>query len=247
MSFYSEYPEYVSVAEKKLRALKTIEKLRKKNPNIAPITLTGTKLVRTWWGKAWNDNLVSYSDYANRIDRGRSYVRHGAVLDLQLTQGQVQALVQGSETKPYKVELLIQPISKEVWAAIIKDCTGKMNSLQELIEGKFPKALADLFKLKGIGLFPAPKEIVLKCSCPDSAKMCKHVAAVLFGVGARLDDNPGLFFELRNVNITDLITETTKQQSQSLLEKSKVKSRRVIADGDMSSIFGIDLDTDADK
>jgi uncharacterized Zn finger protein len=245
MAFYGGgFPEYVPVAERKARAQKSVEKLRKTNPDLAPVVLTGTKLVSTWWGKSWTDNLTHYSDYSNRIARGRSYIRHGAVLDLQLTPGKVHALVQGSDTKPYQVELSIKPLSKAAWAAIVKACTGKLNSLQELLEGNFPAALADLFQLKGKGLFPGSRDITLHCSCPDSARMCKHVAAVLFGIGVRLDDDPGLFFQLRQVNVAELITETTREQSQNLLNKSKVKSRRVIADADMSSLFGIDLETD---
>ena len=127
------------------------------------------------------------------------------------------------------------------------NCAGKIDSLQELIAGKFPKALSELFTAKGKGLFPIPKEISLKCSCPDSAKMCKHVAAVLYGVGARLDDDPGLFFVLRNVKIEALISETISKKAETLLEKSKVKSRRVLEDPDISGMFGIELETGVKK
>lgn len=236
------YPRYVSVAEKRKKSQRSLEKLKKSNPDISPVVITGRKLTRTWWGKSWNDNLESYSDYSNRIGRGRTYVRNGAVLDLKMTQGKISALVQGSTSKPYQVTITIQPLSKDVWEAITKDCAGKIDSLHELIEGKFPKALSDLFTTKGKGLFPAPKEIILNCSCPDWANMCKHVAAVLYGVGARLDDDPALFFVLRNVNIEELISETINKKSQSLLEKSKAKSRRVIDETDISGMFGIELE-----
>ena len=247
MSFYSSYPEYIPVAEKRKQAQKSVEKLRKKNPDISPVIITGSKLSRTWWGKSWNDNLESYSDYSNRIGRGRSYVRHGAVLDLKMTQGKISALVQGSEAKPYQVNIIIQSLSKDIWETLTNNCAGKIDSLQELIAGKFPKALSELFTAKGKGLFPIPKEISLKCSCPDSAKMCKHVAAVLYGVGARLDDDPGLFFVLRNVKIEALISETISKKAETLLEKSKVKSRRVLEDPDISGMFGIELETGVKK
>ncbi|MFZ3172641.1 MAG: SWIM zinc finger family protein [Carboxydocellales bacterium] len=244
MAYYNGFPEYVPVAEKKQQAQKSIEKLKKKNPDIAPVIISGRKLARTWWGKSWNDNLERYSDYANRIGRGRSYVRHGAVLDLQITPGNISALVQGSGRKPYQVNITIQPLLKGVWEAITQACAGKIDSLPELIEGKFPKALAELFMVQGKGLFPAPKEISMKCSCPDWANMCKHVAAVLYGVGARLDENPELFFVLRNVKIEDLISETINQKSRTLLEKSNTKSGRVIDDTDISSMFGIELEAE---
>ena len=242
MSYYSDYKEYVSVAEKKEKILKSREKLKKKNPDIAPVIISGRKLARTWWGIAWNDNLESYSDYANRIGRGRSYVRNGAVLDLQITHGNIRALVQGTRKKPYQVDIAIQPLAKDTWEAITKACEGKIDSLQELIEGKFPKALSELFTVRGKGLFPAPGEISLNCSCPDWAYMCKHVAAVLYGIGARLDDNLELFFILRNVKIDVLISAAINQKSQTLLEKANTKSHRILDDTDISSMFGIDME-----
>jgi uncharacterized Zn finger protein len=243
MAYYDYgFPKYVSVAEKRMKAQKSVEKLRKKNPDISPVVLTGTKLTRTWWGKSWNDNLERYADYANRIGRGRSYVRHGAVLDLKLTEGNIGALVQGSAAKPYQVNISIKPLSKDIWAVLTKECAGKIDSLQELLDGKFPKALRELFTTQGKGLFPAPKEITLNCSCPDSARMCKHVAAALYGVGTRLDDDPGLFFTLRKVNIQELISKTVSKKAQTLLDKSKVKSRRVIEDTDIAEMFGIEMD-----
>lgn len=247
MSYRDESFEYVSAADKRKKAQKSTEKLKKKNPDISPVIITGTKIAKTWWGKSWNDNLERYSDYENRIGRGRSYVRNGAVLDLKITSGNISALVQGSRSKPYQVNITIKPLQKEVWEAITKDCTGKIDSLQELLEGKFPKALADLFTAKGKGLFPSPKEITLNCSCPDWANMCKHVAAVLYGVGARLDDDPGLFFVLRNVNIEELVSEAINKKSQSMLEKSGAKSRRVIDEVDISSLFGIEVETGGEK
>ncbi|MFZ5967527.1 MAG: SWIM zinc finger family protein [Bacillota bacterium] len=244
MSYYEGFPGYISAAEKRKKAQESVEKLKKKNPDISPVIITGRKIAKTWWGKAWNDNLESYSDYSNRIGRGRSYVRNGAVLDIKIVEGHITALVQGSRSKPYNVNVTIDPLPKTVWEEIVKDCMGKIESLQELLEGKFPKALSELFTAKGKGLFPAPKEITLACSCPDWANMCKHVAAVLYGVGAKLDERPALFFVLRNINMEDIISETIKQKSQTLLEKSKTKSRRMIDETDISSVFGIDIETE---
>ena len=244
MAYDSGFPEYIPVAEKRRQAQKSIEKLKKKDPDISPVIIQGSKLTRTWWGKSWNANLESYSDYSNRIGRGRSYVRHGAVLDLKMTQGKITALVQGSSSKPYQVTIDIQSLPKNIWEALTNDCAGKIDSIQELIYGKFPKALSELFTAKGKGLFPAPEEISLKCSCPDYATMCKHVAAVLYGIGTRLDDYPSLFFALRDVKIEDLISETISKKAQTLLEKSKVKSRRVIEQSDISGMFGIELETE---
>ena len=245
MSYDDGYPTYESVAEKRVKAQRAIEKLKKKNPDIAPIAIEGRTLARTWWGKAWNANLERYSDYANRIVRGRSYVRHGAVLDLKITSGKIVALVQGSRSTPYKVDIAIQPLDRTAWESITKSCEGKIDSLQELLEGKFPKALAEFFTEKGTGLFPTPKQISLSCSCPDYANMCKHVAAVLYGVGARLDESPALFFVLRDVNVDELVSKAIVEKSEALLKKSGRKSSRVLESDDISAVFGIEIDSDA--
>lgn len=244
MSYYG-FPEYVSVADKKAKAMKTLEKMRKKDPDIAPVIIEGRKLASTWWGKAWNDNLESYSDYENRIGRGRSYVRHGSVLDLRIAAGKITALVQGSMTKPYSIDIVINPLDKSTWETVTKECEGKIDSLQELISGKFPKALSEMFTAHSKGLFPAPKEIRLNCSCPDSARMCKHVAAALYGVGARLDENPALFFTLRNVNIDELVSKAIAQKTETLLKKSDRRSGRVMDEGDISAMFGIEMENDS--
>jgi uncharacterized Zn finger protein len=246
MGYYGDYggfPRYVSVAEKRARARRKLEQLKKKHPGIRPVTLEGNTLVRTWWGKAWNGNLGKYADYANRIGRGRSYVRHGAVLDLQIEPGQVNALVQGSQGSPYRVTIKIKPINVPVWKEIKTACAGQLASLQELLAGRFPKGLAELFTAKGSGLFPSPQEIDFHCSCPDYAYMCKHVAAVLYGIGTRLDEDPSLFFVLRKAKMDDLITQTVRDKSESLLKQAKKKTSRVIENADLSDVFGIEMES----
>jgi uncharacterized Zn finger protein len=205
------------------------------------VVIAGKKLADSWWGQAWNQNLESYADYANRIGRGRSYVRNGAVLDLKLERGSIKALVQGSVSKPYKVAIEISPLPGYLWERIKKTCEGKIESLPELLAGKFPKALGELFTAKGEGLFPAPREIRLSCSCPDWATMCKHVAAVLYGVGVRLDEDPALFFTLRGVRIEELISEAIRTKTQTLLNKAGTKSRRILEDIDVTKMFGVEM------
>jgi len=245
MGYYGGYgfPPYVSVAQKRARAQRKLEQLRKKHPGIRPVVIEGTALVRTWWGKAWNNNLGKYADYENRVGRGRSYVRHGAVLDLQIKPGQVSALVQGSQGSPYTVVIKIKPVSEPVWKQIKAACEGQLASLQELLEGRFPKGLMELFTAKDSGLFPSPKEIEFKCSCPDWAYMCKHVAAVLYGIGTRLDEDPSLFFVLRKVKMGDLVTQAVREKSEKLLKQAKKKTSRVIDDADLGDVFGIAMET----
>ena len=239
---YSEFPKYVSVAEKKARAAKKLKELSKKKSNMKPVALEGSALAHTWWGKAWNRNLEQYADYSNRIGRGRSYVRHGAVLDLQIEQGEVIALVQGSGRNPYSVSVKIRTLKKETWQRMKTACEGTLESFQELLAGNFPKALGEIFICKDSGMFPAPREIKFDCSCPDWADMCKHVAAVLYGVGVRLDEDPKLFFRLRDAGIDELIKQAVAGKVEKLLEKAGRKSGRIIEDKDIASVFGIDME-----
>ncbi|MEE4607028.1 MAG: SWIM zinc finger family protein [Desulfobacteraceae bacterium] len=243
---YWRFPRYVSVSEKRAKAERKLKQLKKKNPAIQPIVLEGTAIAKTWWGKSWNLNLERYADYSNRIGRGRSYVRHGAVLDLRISAGQVNSLVQGSGTKPYTVTIKIKGITKKIWKNMKAACAGKLDSLPELLSGKFPKTLGEVFTAQGRGLFPSPQEIDFDCSCPDWAYMCKHVAATLYGIGTRLDDDPGLFFQLRKVKIDDLIQQTLKDQSYKLLEKAEKMSSGKIAESDLSGMFGIDMEETID-
>ena len=242
MSFWS-FPRYVSVGEKQQRAKKKLEKLMKENKDIKPVRIEGTAIAKTWWGKAWNKNLEAYADYSNRIGRGRTYVRSGSVLDLQIQEGHVKALVQGSESDPYSIVIKIKSLEKSIWEEIKTFCAGKLDSLQELLLGKFPEALSEMFTARGKGLFPSPKEIDFDCSCPDIASMCKHVAATLYGVGARLDHEPNLFFLLRQIEIGDLISETIKDKTEELLTRAQKKSQRILEGQDLSSVFGIEMDS----
>jgi uncharacterized Zn finger protein len=239
------FPKYVSVAEKKAKAEKKIKQLKKKNPDISPVCVTGKKLAESWWGISWNKNLESYADYSNRIGRGRSYVRHSAVLDLKITPGKIISLVQGSFSKPYTIEIKIKKIKKPAWQNIIQKCQGKIDSLSAVLDGQLPKSMAGILTDKTAGIFPSPDEIEFDCSCPDWATMCKHIAATLYGVGVRLDQNPGLFFTLRGINMDDLVTQAIQKEVDQLIQKSKSKpekSKRIILEADLSSTFGIDFD-----
>ncbi len=242
MAYSKRWPRYVPVGEKKKKAEKKLKKLKKKHSHIQPVTINGQALANTWWGKAWNKNLKRYADYSNRIGRGRSYVRHGAVLDLSMDKGRIKAMVQGSVSTPYEVVIKIKKLPQKKWRAIKAGCKGRLDSLHELLEGKFPKALSEIFMAKGSGLFPAPNEISLSCDCPDWADMCKHVAAALYGAGVRLDEKPALFFTLRNIDMEGLKPETVKEKTGELLEKAGKKTGRVIDDSDLGGLFGIDME-----
>ena len=233
------YFEYVPVAKKKADAQKTIAKLRKKNPNISPVVIEGKKIATTWWGISWNKNLESYADYSNRIGRGSAYLKNGMVLDLQINAGTVSALVQGSRKTPYKIEIDIAGLSDSAWSKITSQCSNRINSIAELAEGKFPKEFEELFLCQDSGLFPSPEEIKLSCSCPDWADVCKHVAAVLYGIGARFDSDPLLFFKLRGIKFEELLKKSVEEKIDNMLKNADKKSSRIIEDADISALFGL--------
>jgi uncharacterized Zn finger protein len=235
MSFGFEWRPYVSVAARRLRAEREAGKLRKKGRVIAPVTIEGRKITTSFWGQSWCMNLERYSDFASRLPRGRSYVCNGLVIDLQIRKGEVTAIVSGSEL--YDVNVRIAPVTRPRWKAICRDCTGSIDSLVELLQGRLAKGVMDRVCREGDGLFPAPAEIKLSCSCPDWADMCKHVAAVLYGVGARLDEQPRLLFVLRGADETELIAGA----GQDVAPKSPIVGDNVLADGDVAALFGIEM------
>ena len=230
------FGRYVPVAERRAKAAREMAKLAKKGHPVSPVVIDGLKIARTFWGKAWCDNLERYSDYSNRLPRGRMYVRNGSVVDLQVAPGEVTAVVSGSEL--YRVAVKITPVPKARWTALCRDCGGAVDSLVELLQGRFSKAVMERICRQGTGLFPAPAEIHLACSCPDSARMCKHVAAVLYGIGARLDERPDLLFRLRQVDEGDLIASAG---SGLATDRRAPSTGRVLDDGDLSAIFGVEL------
>ncbi len=233
-----DFYEYIPVGQKKLNAQKQIEKLRKKNPDISPVIIEGSKIATKWWGISWNKNLENYADYSNRIDRGRSYVKNGFVIDLKIYPGIVEALVMGSSNTPYKVRVDIEVMSQRDWNRVVSACSNKISNLDELISGKFPIELQELFTMKN-GLFPSSSEIDFSCSCPDWASMCKHVSAVLFAIGAKFDEDPLLFFKLRGIDFEYLIKKSVDEKLKNMMKNSEQKSKRVIEDEDIDDIFGL--------
>lgn len=233
-----EWRPYVTVAQRRAKAHRHVQKLQKQGKNVHPIEVQGRKIARTFWGQAWCENLESYSDFANRLPRGRTYVRNGSVVDLQIAPGQVEGIVSGSDI--YKVKIQISATSKSAWDKIKRECSGSIDSLMDLLQGRFAESVMAKLTRQDGGLFPQPKEIKFRCSCPDWARMCKHVAAVFYGIGARLDDDPELLFVLRGVDHLELIAEAS---TTSQLESAMSGSNGASLDGsDLESVFGIDLD-----
>ena len=235
---YFGWRPYVPVAVRRAQATREMSKLTKKTGvSASPVLLEGRKIVSTFWGKAWCDNLEAYSDFANRLPRGRTYVRNGSVVDLQINSGKVSARVCGSSL--YRIEIKIKPLAPAVWKSIQRESAGKIDSLIELLQGKLSSAVMQVVTRQNGGLFPAPKEIDLDCSCPDWAYLCKHVAASLYGVGARLDLNPELLFVLRGVDPADLISKASAAKA---VRQTSTNGAPTMSDAEVADVFGIELD-----
>src|SRR3990167_3523732 len=234
---YFGYAPYVPVVERRRQAKKKIEKLRKKGMDVQPIELEGRKITKTFWGNAWNNHIESFSDYENRLPRGRSYIRNGSVCHLAMSAGKIEAMVSGSTI--YTVTISITPLSEKKWVSIKQQCSGKIASLLDLLAGKLSEGVMRIVCDQQTGLFPLLDEIKLSCSCPDGASMCKHVAAVLYGVGARLDDSPHQLFLLRGINHAELVDVTSVIGNLASQTDSK---RRHLTDNNLSDVFGIEID-----
>lgn len=234
---YGGYAPYVSVAARRAKAEKAAAKATKAGATLSPIAPYRGAIAKTFWGKAWCDNLEHYSDYANRLPRGRTYVRNGSVIDLHIANSDVQAKVMGSSL--YSVKVTVAEVAAKHWQAIGADCAGSIDSMVALLQGKLTKPVMERICKPQTGLFPAPKDIRFSCSCPDSASMCKHIAAVLYGVGARLDQQPELLFKLRQVDAKDLVA-----QAGAGLPKGKhaPAASKVLDDSELADVFGLELD-----
>lgn len=235
MSFNSWGP-YVSVAQRRKQAATKLAKMRKKGQAVDPVIITGRTIASSFWGKAWCTNLERYSDFESRLPRGRSYVRNGSVLDLKITKGKVAALIWGSEL--YRIRIGIAPVTAPRWSAICKDCSGSIDSVVELLQGRIDKSVMDRVCRQDSGLFPAPDEIELSCDCPDWADMCKHIAAALYGIGARLDERPELLFVLRAVDKKELIASAGRDLTRPTRKRAKGK---VLVEDDLAALFGLDM------
>lgn len=243
MSFYG-YGGYhvLTVDELRRKAEIAIRLARAKKQEIFPVTFTGKvsarDIAKSWWGKAWCNNLERYADFSNRIERGKKYVKGNTVIDLHIELGSISAKVIGSRKTPYNVEITIKPLKDKKIEEIKARCTTRIESLEALLNGEFPEEMKELFFEDGV-LFPTPREIKFNCSCPDWAVLCKHVAATLYGVGVRLDEDPLLFFTLRGIDVNQFIGTAIANRVENMLSNVDKKSSRIIADSEIMRLFGV--------
>ena len=235
MSYFG-YAPYVPVAERRKKAERAAAKARKNGASMDGVAAYRGAIAKTFWGKAWCTNLEQYSDFENRLPRGRTYVRSGAVIDLKLSGGEVTAQVMGSSL--YTVKVRVAKVEVLAWQAISAECADSIGSLVELLQGKLSSAVMERICRPSTGLFPEPKALIFACSCPDWADMCKHVAAALYGVGARLDKQPELLFALRGVDAKELVARAAAGMTST---QKKPVSSRVLDDASLANLFGLEM------
>lgn len=233
---YFRWKRYVPAAARRKKSERTLVKLQRNGRTLAPVSAGRGAIAKSFWGKAWCTNLERYSDYSNRLPRGRTYLRNGSVIDLQIGTGVVKALVSGSSL--YRISIRITAVAAAHWQCIARDCGRSIDSLVELLQGRLSTAVMERITRPGTGLFPSPEEISFRCSCPDSAAMCKHIAATLYGIGARLDAQPELLFGLRKVDAQDLIARAGEGAAPT---HKPPGAGRILDSSKLADVFGIDL------
>lgn len=238
--YWNDSTQYsqLSVEELRKKADSSLTTANKKGQKYEPIVVHGRKICKSWWGQAWCQNLEQYADYESRIGRGKRYVSSGAVVDLKIQGGKIDARVQGSRKIPYKVEIKISPLSEEHCQQVIEKCGRRIENMESLIGGNFPNEMKELFIENG-GLFPTPREISFHCSCPDWAIMCKHVAAAMYAIGVRVDENPFWFFQLRGIDVERFINVTLANKVESMLANAELPSERILKGQNMMELFGV--------
>lgn len=235
MGWYYTFKPYVPVHKRRAQAAAEVARRIKKGETVAPVRIEGRTITTTFWGQAWCENLEGYSDFENRLPRGRTYVRNGSVADLKIEKGRIESLVSGSQL--YEVRIDITPLPQPTWRRLKQECAGKVGTLVELLQGKLSKAVMQTVTDRDRGLFPKPAEIAMRCSCPDYAGMCKHVAAAMYGVGHRLDTAPELLFKLRGVDHGELL-----EQALPVSPVRTGRRARTIAAADLGAVFGIEIE-----
>lgn len=216
---------------------------KKKNNEIRePIIIEGRTISSSWWGKAWCDNIDIYADFDNRLPRGRSYVRSGCVIDLKIEYGVIRALVVGSRPRPYKIQIDIKPFNDKEIKAFEDKCRNNFESVEDFINGRFPDFFKEYFTSSSLNLFPKVREMTFSCSCPDWAELCKHVAAVLYGIGRKLDDDPMLLLRLRGIDTASFSEKIVNREAEKLALSSSLSlpPGRAMDMEEASLLFSVD-------
>ena len=224
--------------EKKLAQVEEKQRLR-------PVIIEGSVIARSWWGKAWNENLEFYAEYSNLIGRGRSHVRSGAILGLQVSAGEVKALVRGSRAKPYAVQITIKKLNKNTWNQLTSACEGNLRSLEELLAGKFPEVSRRRVHAAKDRVVPITKGDRICASGRDGRACAGTLQRRSLASVPGLTKSQRSFLHSEVWDAADLIRRDVSSKAEDLLQKASKKSSRPIEGADLSAACGVDLADDA--
>jgi uncharacterized Zn finger protein len=192
----------------------------------------------TPWGQAWNRHLMEHSHYASRMPRGRTLLRKGSVMDLDVSPGVITAIVAG--TQVYDITIKVAPLDEDRWAAIQRACHGRIANVVDLLSGDVSPEVMRTVTHPEEGLFPQPSDLRCICRCPDESDLCEHSAAVLYAVGIHLDDHPSALFSLRHAAPDALVAQDTATAIAHLTAAPSDVST-TLARTDLADLFGIQL------
>lgn len=171
---------------------------------------------REWWSQRWLELLDSYR-FKKRLERGRNYARQGNVLSIEFQGAKVLAKVQGSEPEPYKVSLSLDSFSDEEWGYVVETMSQKAIFAAKLLAGEMPQNIEAVFTANGLSLFPFTlSDVHSRCTCPDKANPCKHIAAVYYQLGDRFSEDPFVLFQLRGRTKEQIISNLRQLRSTNI-------------------------------
>ena len=220
------------------RLQQMVKQLQDEGRVLHPAKADGKKIAKSFWGYSWVRHIESYQDYESRLPRGRSLLRNNAVLDLTITGNQAEALVFDQEL--YEIRIIMEPVDPAQLKQIQTLCAGKINSLLDLIQGNLSEDILQILSDPEKGLFPRYDEIRFICNCLDDSILCKHAAAVLYGIGPVLDQKPDLFFSLRGIDYSMLFSGIDAEKITDDPQTSDQTA--AFHDIDLEKTFGIELD-----
>lgn len=200
------------------------------------VNVSTNLLVHTWWGKKWCENILGLADFENRLARGRNYLRKGAIKELYIEKGEINAKVKGYADEPYAITITIDPLDVNCANRIRQ----KFNHISGIKNNYIPKDCLFLYEAE-TGLLPSNNEIHFSCSCPDSAIMCKHIIAVMYAIGCILDQKPLFLFDLRGIDISMGKHEIELNEINSFLSRIDDDDFSTANSCFLSQLFDIDL------
>jgi len=186
----------------------------------------------TWWAKRWISALERLG-WSNRLQRGRTYARQGNVLEVKVRPGRIDARVQGSRKRPYRVTIHIEPLSDSDWDKAASAMAERALFAARLLAGEMPENIEDAFVQCDTQLFPrSEQDIDMSCTCPDWANPCKHIAAVFYTLGTEFDRDPFLLLLLRGMSREHLLAALREKRAQAAAASAEASAARARADGD---------------